>query len=640
MKRIFGLIVGFLLIGAFASVPSRASLSLTPITNTHESRHQQRVLNDECEVFPNKWAESEHVVLGETVIINLSLAGYCLVQTTGADVILAIDHSPSMYGDPLEQAIAAADTFLSLMDLSVHRVGLVSFAEDATLDHPLSQDRESLRSALFAIQIIAGGTNFTPALRTAQDELTAHPRPDAQPVIILLSDGMDRDVDSVLREASRVKAAGTRIFTIDLNYPPSELLQMMASLPGDYFHTPDIHDLETIYTRLSQVIQDIAARSVFVEDTLWPDVEYVLDSGEPAPVVSGRTLQWSLAGLTSTGALFTYQVRPLVPGTYPVNESAIAYYTDVQGARRTVPFPQPQITVLQPTPTVTPTPTDTQTATPTLTPTPTHTSTATPTNTPTPTPTDTPTLTATPTATPTPTFTTPPTSTPTMTPTATPTPTFTPTITPTPRPRFAFLPFVAQRLCVPGYRNADVILALDTSGSMADPADPQHPTGPTKLEVAQQAAITFVGLLDLPPNQAGVVTFDHEARLEQPLTTDREALERALSREETGKATRIDLALEASRQELGSERHVAENNKVLVLLTDGLPFGTTSEEVLAAAERAKGEGVIIYTIGFGGDVDPALLRQVATDPGKYYFAPEAGDLEEIYRQIAGVIPCG
>ena len=203
----------------------------------------------------------------------------------------------------------------------------------------------------------------------------------------------------------------------------------------------------------------------------------------------------------------------------------------------------------------------------------------------------------------------------------------------------AFLPFVARRLCVPGYRNADVILALDTSGSMADPADPGHPGGPTKLEVAQQAAITFVGLLDLPPDQAGVVTFDHEARLEQPLTTDRAALERALSREETGLATRLDLALDASRQELGSERHVAENNKVLVLLTDGLPLGTTPEEVLAAAERAKGEGVVIYTSGFGGDVDPVLLQQVASSPDKYYFAPEAGDLEEIYRQIAGVIPC-
>jgi hypothetical protein len=44
-----------------------------------------------------------------------------------------------------------------------------------------------------------------------------------------------------------------------------------------------------------------------------------------------------------------------------------------------------------------------------------------------------------------------------------------------------------------------------------------------------------------------------------------------------------------------------------VLLTDGLPLGTTAEEVLAAAERAKGEGVISYTIGFGEDVGPVLL---------------------------------
>jgi Ca-activated chloride channel family protein len=201
-----------------------------------------------------------------------------------------------------------------------------------------------------------------------------------------------------------------------------------------------------------------------------------------------------------------------------------------------------------------------------------------------------------------------------------------------------FLPFVALRLSVARYQNVDVILALDTSGTMEKPADPNDPEGPTKLEVTQQAALTFVGLLNFSTDQAGVVTFDHEARLEQPLTTDRAALERALSREETGQATRIDLALEVSRQELGSERHVGDNSKVLVLLTDGRPKGTTSEEVLAAAERAKGEEVIIYTIGFGGDVDHALMQQVASSPDKYYFAPEASDLEEIYEQIAGVIP--
>lgn len=79
---------------------------------------------------------------------------------------------------------------------------------------------------------------------------------------------------------------------------------------------------------------------------------------------------------------------------------------------------------------------------------------------------------------------------------------------------------------------------------------------------------------------------------------------------------------------------------ILSASTYGLPNGTTAEAVLAAADRAKAEGVIIYTIGLGGDVDPHLLQQVATDPGKYYFAPRATDLEAIYEQIAFVIPCG
>lgn len=40
-------------------------------------------------------------------------------------------------------------------------------------------------------------------------------------------------------------------------------------------------------------------------------------------------------------------------------------------------------------------------------------------------------------------------------------------------------------------------------------------------------------------------------------------------------------------------------------------------------------------LGLSDDVLDALLRQAATTPGDFYFAPDGEDLSGIYREIAG-----
>jgi uncharacterized protein YegL len=78
---------------------------------------------------------------------------------------------------------------------------------------------------------------------------------------------------------------------------------------------------------------------------------------------------------------------------------------------------------------------------------------------------------------------------------------------------------------------------------------------------------------------------------------------------------------------------------VIILLTDAAPTGVTPDEVRVAAARAKAAGMLIYTIGLGQDVDHALLADVSSKPEWYFFAPDTGDLAEIYGQIAYSIPC-
>jgi Ca-activated chloride channel family protein len=192
------------------------------------------------------------------------------------------------------------------------------------------------------------------------------------------------------------------------------------------------------------------------------------------------------------------------------------------------------------------------------------------------------------------------------------------------------LPLVARRYCPPGVRpKADIVLVLDASSSMAGP----------KLEAAVSAALSFVGLLDLPRDHAAIIAFDSEAHLASGLTGSRAALRVALAQTGTAIGTRIDLGLDAALAELSGPRARADAVPVIVLLTDGRPEGGTEDLVRAAAGRARLADVAVFTIGLGADVDGELLSDVATDPSRYYYAPGAADLESIYNRIAAGIPC-
>ncbi len=218
-----------------------------------------------------------------------------------------------------------------------------------------------------------------------------------------------------------------------------------------------------------------------------------------------------------------------------------------------------------------------------------------------------------------------------------PTPTVTPTPTPTrpPQPTSIYLPFTGSNHCQPRALHADVVLVIDTSTSMLE----QTRSGRTKLEAAIEAANTFLGLLVYQRDQAAIVSFNRDAHVAASLGSDRSKLGRALVRLEAVEGTRIDLGLKVGTREVLSRRHWDINRPVIILLTDGIPNGTTHREVIARAVEARAGGVEVFTIGLGSNVDPALLASVATDRHHRYLAPDGEDLAAIYRAIAAVIPC-
>jgi len=212
-------------------------------------------------------------------------------------------------------------------------------------------------------------------------------------------------------------------------------------------------------------------------------------------------------------------------------------------------------------------------------------------------------------------------------PSPTPTPSPTSTRTPSPTPAPVYLPVAYDGACARTGEGADVVLLIDTSASMAGEA----------LQQAKQAASQLIGQLDLTRDQAAIIGFNERAVPFVPLTRNLATLTTGIAILDSGQGTRVDRALSAAVAELRSTRRDVRNRGAVVLLSDGAQSGPTST-VLLAARELDAMGVITFAVGLGTEADRSLLRAIAGE-GRYYDAPTAGDLVEIYRTIASTIPC-
>lgn len=198
----------------------------------------------------------------------------------------------------------------------------------------------------------------------------------------------------------------------------------------------------------------------------------------------------------------------------------------------------------------------------------------------------------------------------------------------------------------------DIMLCLDTSGSMQALDFKEGDKRVTRLQVVKRVVAEFIR--GRTNDRIGMVVFGREAFTQCPLTLDYGVLLDFLGRLEIGMAgdtTAIGSGLALSVKRL---KDTPAKSKVVILLTDGRNnTGTISP--LVAAELARTYKIKVYTIGVGTegeapflvdslfgkqyvyqrvDLDEETLRQIAAATGGTYFrATNTKALEDIYRQI-------
>ena len=159
----------------------------------------------------------------------------------------------------------------------------------------------------------------------------------------------------------------------------------------------------------------------------------------------------------------------------------------------------------------------------------------------------------------------------------------------------------------------DLLLAVDISGSMGTEDMKLEGSTTTRLQVVKDVVGDFVERRQ--GDRLGLILFGSRAYLQTPLTFDRNTVKTLLQETPLGIAggkTAIGDAIGLAVKRL--QDRPAEN-RVLILLTDGVNnVGEVDPE--QAARLAAQEGIRIYTIGFGADemVVPGFLFQRTVNP--------------------------
>lgn len=199
----------------------------------------------------------------------------------------------------------------------------------------------------------------------------------------------------------------------------------------------------------------------------------------------------------------------------------------------------------------------------------------------------------------------------------------------------------------------NLMLATDISGSMeaADMVTGANAT--TRLQAVKSVAGSFI--MRREGDRLGLILFGKRAYLQVPLSFDRKTVRALLDEAEIGLAgleTAIGDAIGLAVKRLREE---SDDDRILILLTDG-ENTAGSIDPLRAADLAAQENVRIYTIGIGAhevvmqsvfgrrrvannQLDEETLKSIASKTGGEYFrASDLAELEQIYALIDEIEP--
>ncbi len=228
-------------------------------------------------------------------------------------VVLVIDASGSMAGAPIEEARAAAVSFIDQARVE-DRIAIVSFADEVRVLSGFTGNKQALTQAVNGIQA-EGETAFNDAVIQGVSLFNQANARNLLPNLIVLTDGEDTSSEATLEEAlAAVESSDVRTFGVALegsDFNPDAVEQVSAAGNGLFLSTPNPEALSQLYDEISREISNtLVAR--FVSPISTPgEVEFAVGyqslSSSQTFAVSG----FAVTTTTQPGQTTTTTLAPL-----------------------------------------------------------------------------------------------------------------------------------------------------------------------------------------------------------------------------------------------------------------------------------------------------------------------------------------
>jgi len=169
-------------------------------------------------------------------------------------IVLAIDRSRSMEGQPLEDAIAAARAFVAAKPLE-DRISVLTYATEPIVLTGFQTSTTDADSALRSISLdpVAGTTLFD-GLVLASNSLASETNQGR--VIIIVTDGNETRSEATIEETiAAAQNAGASVYVVGIEsrlFNPRPLQRIAEETGGNYYGAADTAALTEVYTSIAE----------------------------------------------------------------------------------------------------------------------------------------------------------------------------------------------------------------------------------------------------------------------------------------------------------------------------------------------------------------------------------------------------
>ena len=173
-------------------------------------------------------------------------------KAPAVDVVLAIDLSGSMCGDPTRKAIAAMQDFVDQMDEDTARIGIVAFADQVREVLPLTGDFGRVRQVISGLAEVDVGVCNEAQPFTAAYGMLRKRESDVR-YIVVLTDGCWSNTSYAVDAAERCQVMALGFGSADYDF-----LKKIAST-DDFAALTDLSQLGSTFSKIAQAIGEGSA---------------------------------------------------------------------------------------------------------------------------------------------------------------------------------------------------------------------------------------------------------------------------------------------------------------------------------------------------------------------------------------------